>query len=422
MRFLVNRSPLPPRLPPGAGHRPVRRVATALPAVLLLAGLSACGGEGDGAAQRPGSAGQLTGRPAGADDAAPGPATAGRPVTPARDATTGSAPTVVATLATGLRSPWGLAFLPGGEALVSERDTARILRVGPGGEVREVGRVPGVRPGGEGGLLGIAVAPTFAQDRYIYAYFTGSADNRLVRMRLDQPGGDGDGSLGEPEVLLAGIAKAFIHNGGRIAFGPDGMLYVATGDANTPARAQDRGSPNGKILRLTPEGRPAPGNPTDGSPVWSLGHRNVQGLAWDRRGRLWASEFGQNTYDELNRIEPGGNYGWPEVEGKAPEGGRGAERFLDPEVTWSPAQASPSGVAVLGEAVYLAGLRGRRLWEVPIVAGGTSAPRSLLDDEHGRLRTLEVAPDGSMWLVTSNTDGRGSPKEGDDRILRLNAR
>jgi glucose/arabinose dehydrogenase len=315
---------------------------------------------------------------------------------------------VTGTVATGLDAPWGLAFLPDGDALVSERDRGRIVRVSRSGRITAVGNVAGVDPGGEGGLLGLALSPRFAQDRLLYAYFTAATDNRLVRMRYDT-----NGQLGAPQVILDGLAKATIHNGGRIAFGPDGYLYVGTGDAAFPARAQDRSSLNGKILRMTSNGRPAPGNPF-GSPVFSLGHRNVQGLAWDSGGRLWASEFGQNRYDELNLITAGRNYGWPEVEGPGGSGG-----FVAPQAWWSTAVASPSGVEVAGGAAYLAALRGARLWQVPIVGGRAGQPRAFFVGTYGRLRTVELAPDGSLWLMTSNTDGRGSPRTGDDKILRV---
>ncbi|MDP9392940.1 MAG: PQQ-dependent sugar dehydrogenase [Actinomycetota bacterium] len=314
-------------------------------------------------------------------------------------------------MAQGLRAPWGLAFLPDGAALVSERDAGQILRVTADGAVTPVGTVPGVAAGGEGGLLGVAVSPTFEKDRYVYAYLTAERDNRIVRMALRK------GRLGGAQVLLEGIAKSAVHNGGRIAFGPDGMLYAGTGDAGESDRAQDPDSPNGKILRLTPDGRPAPGNPTEGSPVWSLGHRNVQGLGWDAGGRLWAAEFGQNTFDELNLIEPGRNYGWPEVEGEADDDGD--TRFTDPQVVWDPSEASPSGIAVAGDGVYVAALRGGRLWQVPLDGTRTGTPRDFFAGRYGRLRTVAVAPDGALWLVTSNTDGRGEVRKGDDRILRV---
>ena len=306
--------------------------------------------------------------------------------------------------------PWGLAFLPGGDALVGERDTGRILRLTPGAEPRQVYDVPGVAASGEGGLLGLAVSPDFAKDSLVYAYYTGEQDNRIVRFRL---GG------GEPEVVFDGIAKAGFHNGGRIAFGPDGMLYVGTGDAGDTERSQDRSSSNGKILRLTPDGAPARGNPTAGSPVYSLGHRNVQGLAWDAAGRLFATEFGQNQLDEVNLIQPGRNYGWPRVEGTGDTDGG---RFTNPLVTWSTDEASPSGMAIAGDTAYVAALRGERLWTVPLAGATAGEPRAEFRGRYGRLRTVAIAPDGSLWLTTSNTDGRGDPRDGDDRILRFPAR
>nr|WP_255643300.1 PQQ-dependent sugar dehydrogenase [Actinoplanes polyasparticus] len=308
-------------------------------------------------------------------------------------------------IATGIDVPWGLAFLSGGDALIAERDSGRILRVTGEGEPQPVYEVPGVAASGEGGLLGIA-----ARGEWVYAYFTAADDNRIVRFRL--------GNESAPEVVFDGIAKAGFHNGGRIAFGPDGLLYVGTGDAGETGDSQDPASPNGKILRLTPEGEPAPGNPTAGSPVYSLGHRNVQGLAWDGDDRLFATEFGQNDLDEVNLIEAGRNYGWPEVEG---EGDTDGGRFTNPLVTWATSDASPSGLAIAGDTLYVAALRGERLWTVPIEGDGLGTPAALLTNEYGRLRTVAVAPDGSLWLTTSNTDGRGDVRDGDDRILRFAA-
>ncbi|WP_413450224.1 PQQ-dependent sugar dehydrogenase [Georgenia phoenicis] len=309
-------------------------------------------------------------------------------------------------LATGLDVPWGLAFLPDGTALVTERDTARVLALAPGEEPRELATVPGVAAQNETGLLGIAVSPGFTENRRVYVYLTSETDNRVLRMVHD-------GERLVPDVVvLEGIPRETYHSGGRIAFGPDGYLYVATGDAAVPSTAQDPGSLGGKILRVDEDGRPAPDNPDPGSPVWSLGHRNVQGLGWDAQGRMFASEFGQDTWDELNLVEPGGNYGWPEVEGTA-----GVEGLVDPLVTWQPAEASPSGIAVTDEAVYVAALRGQSLWRVPLEPGA-GEPQRLLEGEYGRLRTVAVAPDGRLWLLTSNTF-RGEPGPEDDRVVAV---
>ncbi|MFD7665787.1 PQQ-dependent sugar dehydrogenase [Streptomyces sp. NPDC059788] len=323
---------------------------------------------------------------------------------------------VVSTVTTDLTSPWGVAALPGGDLLVSSRDTGKVFRVAAdGGAKTELGTVPGVVPGGEGGLLGIAVAPSFGRDHQVYAYFTTESDNRIARMNYDakrQPGRQ----LGAPDTVLKGIPKGQVHNGGRIAFGPDKMLYAGTGETGDTGLAQDRKSLGGKILRMTPDGEPVHGNPDADSVVYTYGHRNVQGLAWDAEGRLWAAEFGQNTWDELNLIEPGKNYGWPEVEGR----GRGDARFVDPVAQWKTADASPSGIAYAEGSVWMAGLRGERLWRIPLDGRRASArPQAFLQGAYGRLRTVVAAGDGGLWLVTSNTDGRGEPKKGDDRILRL---
>lgn len=314
------------------------------------------------------------------------------------------------TLVTGLRTPWAIAFLPEGDALVTERDTARLLRVTPQGGVTPVGKVPGVRPGGEGGLMGVAVSPSYERDRQVYLYFTAADDNRVVRFRYDGR------SLSEPRPIVTGIPKGANHNGGRIAFGPDRLLYIATGEVYRTELAQDRGSLGGKILRVTPDGEPAPGNPF-ASPVWSYGHRNVQGLAWDEQGRLYATEFGQDRFDEINLIERGRNYGWPHVEGVQP-GGEG--RYTDPLLTWTTEEASPSGLAYAGGSLWAAGLRGRRLWQIPVASNGrVGRPIPHYAGEYGRLRAVVRAPDGALWVTTSNHDGRGTPSEQDDRILRI---
>lgn len=325
----------------------------------------------------------------------------------------GGPPELVDTIATDLEAPWGLAFLPDGDALVTERDTARLLRLtGPDHEVVEVATIETAAPEGEGGLLGVAVSPTYDDDGLVFLYVTTATDNRVVRAVLD-----GD-SLGEPEPILTGIPNGFIHDGGQLVFGPDGHLYVSTGEIGEPDRAADPDDLGGKVLRITPDGDPAPGNPDPDSPVWSLGHRNVQGLAFVKN-QLWASEFGQDTFDELNLVRAGKDYGWPAFEG---EGGKAARQqgYVDPQVTWDTDEASPSGLAYAKGRLWLGALKGQRLWRVEVKGAKlASKPRAFFLGDHGRLRGVVAAPDGTLWVTTSNRDGRGTPAPGDDKILQI---
>ncbi|MGW5464540.1 PQQ-dependent sugar dehydrogenase [Streptomyces sp. NPDC003996] len=382
-----------------------RRAVSAVLAAAALLLTAGCSSDGGGP---PGGPGRTT-----ATGTAPGTAPSGHATEPAPPAK-GSVK-VLRTVADGLRTPWGLAPLPGGGLLVSSRDDGTIIRIDEKtGRKTELGSVSGVSPAGEGGLLGIALSPGYASDHMIYAYFTSASDNRIVRMLYDERKPPGE-QLGAPDTVFKGIPKGVIHNGGRIAFGPDGMLYVGTGESGARGLAQDKKSLGGKILRLTPEGEPAPGNPFPGSPVYSYGHRNVQGLAWDDRQRLFASEFGQDTWDELNAIKPGANYGWPQAEGRSSDAA-----FQNPIAQWHTDDASPSGIAYVEGVIWMAGLKGQRLWRIPLQGTQASAPpQALLTGQYGRLRTVVAAGGDKVWLLTSNTDGRGRPGKGDDRLLEL---
>jgi len=369
-------------------------------ALLLVLALAACGNDEQRTADPPPPS-----SPGG--DPSPGASetpTGTRTATPQPQPQPNPPPRVVGTVARNLAVPWGVDFLPNGAGVVTERDSGRVLVVRDG-RVREIGHIP--EDGQlEAGLLGVAVSPDFGSDRQLYFYVTSGEDNRVVRASYD------DGRLSTPEPVLTGIPKGAIHDGGRLAFGPDGLLYVSTGEVGDPERAQDRSSLGGKILRITPDGGPAPGNPDPDSPVWSWGHRNVQGLAFDSDGRLWASEFGQQAWDELNLIEKGGNYGWPRHEGEG-----GEPDFTDPQVVWRTSEASPSGLAHLDGRLWMASLRGQRLWRIGLDGAQAVRPRDFLVGDHGRLRTVAVAPDGMLWVTTSNHDGRGDPRPDDDRIL-----
>ena len=321
-------------------------------------------------------------------------------------------------LSLGLKAPWSIVRHGATDStLISERDSGTVVERLPSGRLRDAGVVPAVVHSGEGGLLGLAVLPedSAGSGRWLYAYLTTATDNRIVRMPL--AGASGSYRLGASAPILTGLAKAGNHDGGRIAFGPDGMLYATVGDAGQPSRAQDPRSLGGKILRMTATGAVPRDNPIAESLVYSLGHRNPQGIAWDANGQLWAAEFGQNTWDEFNRIEPGGNYGWPIVEGIGSKDG-----LVDPVYQWPTSDASPSGLAFVGGTFFLAALRGERLWAISPGSASTGTSTSALPflvGSLGRLRDVVPGPDGSLWLVTNNTDGRGSPTPGDDKLIEV---
>ncbi|EAP97633.1 putative oxidoreductase [Janibacter sp. HTCC2649] len=372
------------------------RLAAATAVVLLAAG---CSGEDSATPSTPTPSVTGTIAPPTTSTSTPSPSSSG--------AIPAGSPSNVTT---GLDVPWAVAFLPDGDALVTLRDKGEVLRVTPTGQTSSLGTIDGVNADGEGGLLGVAVSPTFATDQTVHFYFTSANDNRIVRTTL---GADGFGST---TTVLTGIPKAGNHNGGRIKWGPDGFLYVGTGDAAQSNRAQERDNLGGKILRITGDGKPASGNPFGNSPVWSMGHRNVQGLAWGKDGTMFASEFGQNTWDELNVIVAGKNYGWPEVEGI--QDGDGA--FVAPIAQWATSESSPSGITVGADgAVYMAALRGESLWKIQVSgARRQGEPIRLLENRYGRIRDAVSAPDGTLWVLSNNTF-RGQPRAGDDRIIRV---
>lgn len=313
------------------------------------------------------------------------------------------------TVLENLDVPWGIAFLPDGSALIAQRDEASVLRFVPrSGQVTDLGAVDGVAPTSEGGLLGLAVSPDFDADHTVFAYLTTESDNRVVALTLE------GGELSSAKPVLTGIPRGDIHDGGRLAFGPDGKLYVTTGETGEPELAQDPDSLGGKILRINPDGSVPDDNPEPGSPVWTLGHRNVQGITWDDDGRMWASEFGSSLRDEVNLIEPGNNYGWPAGEGVIDQPG-----FTDPLATWPTGDLSPSGIAYLDGSLYVAGLIGNRMYRIPVDGADLGKPEALYKGDFGRLRTVVATPDGALWFTTSNQDGRGFPADNDDRVLEI---
>ena len=309
-----------------------------------------------------------------------------------------------------------LAFLPGGSVLVTERN-GKLKRI-EGGKVFPVTGVPAVYNEGQGGLFDVVAHPDFNNNGLIFLSYAHGAKQangtRVARAKL----------VGNSLIEVTPIYTALplksgpVHFGARMAFLPDGTFLLATGDGfDWRERAQKLDSPLGKVMRLTIDGKVPPDNPFVSNPgaqgsIFTRGHRNPQGIAWADDGTMYASEFGQDTWDELNLITAGDNYGWPTVEGIADD-----DRFTDPVQQWSPDEASPSGIAIDDGSIWIANLRGERLREVPLDDVTTSTEH--LVGEHGRLRDVAVAADGSLWVLTNNTDGRGDPDDGDDRILRI---
>jgi glucose/arabinose dehydrogenase len=317
----------------------------------------------------------------------------------------------VEVVAKDLNVPWDIVFLPDGDLLVTERS----------GTLRRFGKnpatidIPSVKHSGEGGLMGIALHPQFADNQFVYLYFTveGSPMNRIARFKLE-----GD-ELKFDKTIIENIPSALYHDGGQIAFGPDGMLYATTGDAEVKENAQNLKSLAGKTLRLTPDGDIPSDNPF-GTAVWSYGHRNAQGIAWDDRGRMWQTEHGRSGalsgLDELNMVEKGKNYGWPTIQGDQTRDGmvtpvRNSGGFE----TWA-----PSGIAYLDGSLFFAGLRGSTLYEVKLDADGKVTDfKKRYTDTYGRLRAVVTGPDGYLYVTTSNRDGRGTVRDGDDKILKI---
>ncbi|HCT77570.1 MAG TPA: sugar dehydrogenase, partial [Micromonosporaceae bacterium] len=334
------------------------------------------------------------------------------PAVPVKTATqaAGGDPVFDRNVNTQMDLPWGIGFLPDGSALVAERDRFEIVRVTLAGQKTVLGTISeAVTTTGEGGLLGLAISPTFATDNYVYVFYTAASDNRVARFKLM------NNVVGAREPIVTGIAKNRFHNGGRIKFGPDGFLYITTGDGQDSSRAQNLSSLNGKILRVTGTGAAAPGNPFN-TRVYSYGHRNPQGIAWDSQGRLWASEFGNSSWDELNRIRPGANYGWPTCEGTCNVSG-----MTNPVRQWDVASASPSGLEIVNDWIYMAAVRGARLWVMKITGeNATDSPRAFFNGTWGRLRTVVKTPDGGLWLTSTNNDKNGgTPSTLDNVIVRL---
>lgn len=313
-------------------------------------------------------------------------------------------------IAQNLDTPWAIAFIDENNMLITQRNGTVLLNSLP------ITKIDKVREIGEGGLLGVDLHPDFSVNHFVYFYYTYSGSgndtlNRVVRMTYQ------NNSLTEETIIVDAIPGAANHNGGRIKFGPDGFLYIGTGDAQEPSRAQNIQSLAGKILRVTDDGKPA-SNPFNNA-VFSFGHRNVQGLAWDDKGNLWATEHGRSGVlsglDELNLIESGKNYGWPDIQGNETRSGMVTPKRNSGNDTWA-----PSGTAIIGNSLFFSGLRGQALYEAIIQNDNITDLKEHFKGEFGRIREVIVGPDKMLYITTSNLDGRGNPKTGDDKIIRVN--
>ncbi|KKS13212.1 hypothetical protein A2617_02680 [Candidatus Daviesbacteria bacterium RIFOXYD1_FULL_41_10] len=294
-----------------------------------------------------------------------------------------------------LDTPWGIAFLPSGEMLVTER----LGRVRLGEKL--VATLSQVKEISEGGLLGIAIDPDFSNNNFVYLYYTFSGDvsstlNRVSRFIFK------DSKLDGEEIVVDNIPGAPNHNGGRLKFGPDKLLYITTGDAQNPSLSQDKNSLAGKILRVK-------GGNVE---VVSFGHRNPQGLAWDNTGRLWETEHGPSAHDEVNLIEQDKNYGWPDITGNETRAGMISPVIQSGDNTWA-----PSGVAFFEGRIFFGGLRGTALFEFNPV---DNSLKEHFKGQFGRIRDVILGPDNMLYISTSNQDGRGNPFAGDDKIIKIN--
>ena len=341
-------------------------------------------------------------------------------ITATRDTDSVTAETVVQ----GLEVPWALDFAPDGRILVTER-AGRIRVIRDGALQPLPWAVIDVASVSESGLMGLALHPDFSANGHLFVCYTyrnaqGQLSNRVARLT------DADGFGGDHRVILDGIPAARNHNGCRLGFGPDGKLYVTMGDAQASDQAQELGSLSGKVLRLEPDGSVPEDNPFPGSYVYTYGHRNPQGLDWHpRTGDLFITEHGPATHDEINILEPGGNYGWPDVLGAA-----GDPRFLDPILSFTPTLALAGAAFYTGDKLpqswqgnfLFANLRAAHLHRVVLEPPDFRVVRShqrLFQGEFGRLRAVAMSPDGHLYFTTSNRDGRGQPRAGDDKLLRL---
>ena len=336
-----------------------------------------------------------------------GPSLINTSQTPTQNATI--KPERITEVANNLEVPWEIVFLPNNDILLTERIGS--LKLISNEQTNTIAKISDVKVYGEGGLMGLAIHPKFSSSNYIYLYYTYSGSdnktlNRVVRYKFE------NNSLSDRKILINNIPGAIYHNGGRLKFGPDGFLYITTGDALEPSLAQNTNSLAGKILRVTDEGKVVIDNPFNNL-VYSYGHRNPQGLAWDSSGRLWETEHGNNATDEVNLIVKGHNYGWPIITGSQTKSGMQSPFAQSGLETWAPA-----GAVFYNDSLFFGGLKGQALFQLKISNGNAIITKHLLE-EYGRIRNVVLGPDNLLYITTSNRDGRGNPNANDDRILKI---
>lgn len=321
----------------------------------------------------------------------------------------------VKIVAENLNIPWDIAFLSSIEFLVTERP-GNLVKIRLESDKTIVKKIETVVHNGEGGLLGLTLDPNYENNKFLYMYYTysnnGNLFNKVERYKFEND------TLSEPIVIIDGIKGSRNHDGGRIRFGPDNLLYITTGDAEDTATAQDVNSLNGKILRIKSDGSIPEGN-VNNSAVFSLGHRNPQGITWDGQGSLWSSEHGpsglQTGNDEINLIEIGKNYGWPTIKGT-----QTADGMETPVAESGKGNAwAPGDILYYNKALYLTGLRGSAIYRAQLNGNKITTVTPYLKGEFGRIRTIVMGPDGFFYITTSNRDGRGVPKINDDKVIRI---
>lgn len=319
-------------------------------------------------------------------------------------------PQNIEVIAENLNIPWDLEFINNDTFLITERSGS--IKLFQNNDLKKEIPIADVNEIGEGGLLGLALHPNFNENNFLYLYKTTRSGNQninVVERYIFR-----DDSLSQKKVIVNNIPGAFTHNAGRIAFGPDGYLYITTGDAQNTSLSQNTNSLAGKILRVTDDGSIPRDNPFNNA-VYSYGHRNPQGIAWDENGNLWATEHGPSTKDELNLIEKGKNYGWPVITGSETRSGMETPKINSGSDTWA-----PSGITYINNKLFFAGLRGNAIFEVALDGKKATLAKAHFRSNYGRIRFVRIGPDGFIYFGTNNRDGRGQPKKGDDKIIRIN--